>query len=1176
MSADTQEEQLQRRIQELYASDPQFAAARPDEAVWAAIERPGLRLPQLVQTVMDGYANRPALGQRAVQLVKDPDTGRTTAELLPRFETITYRELWQRAGAIASAWTNKPVRPGDRVCILGFTSVDYTVIDLALIRLGAVAVPLQTGSALTQLAPIVAETEPGVIAASIDHLSDAVELVLTAHTPTRLVVFDHRPEVDDQREAVQAARDRLAKPGSGVIVETLADVVARGQRLPAAAPFISDEPDPLTLLIYTSGSTGAPKGAMYRERLVANFWRQSRGWFGPDTMPTIVLSFMPMSHGLGQLILLGTLGSGGTAYFAARSDLSTLLEDLALVHPTDLNTVPRVWEMLFQAYQSELNRRSADGADKAALEAEVMAELRGKLIGPRVLSAMTSSAPISPELRAWVEAFLDMHLMEGYGPTEAGPILVDGHVQRPAVTDYKLADVPELAYFHTDRPHPRGELLVKTQNMFAGYYKRPEVTAEVYDEDGYYCTGDIFTEIAPGQFQFTDRRNNVIKLSQGEFVAVSKVEAVLGDSPLVRQIYVYGNSARPYLVAVVVPTQEALSRWHPDELKPVISKSLQEVAKKTGLQSYEVPRDFIIETTPFTAENGLLTGIGKMARPKLKERYGDRLEQLYADLAEGQANNLLELRRDGANRPTLEAISRAAAALLGAAVSDLRPDAHFSDLGGDSLSALTFANLLHEIFDIDVPVGIIVSPATDLQGIADYIETQRQPGVKRPTFASVHGRHAAEVHAQDLKLDKFIDEKTLAASPTLPQPIGEVRTVLLTGATGFLGRVLALEWLERISLVGGTLICLVRAKSDEDARRRLDKTFDSGDPALLAHYRELANEHLEVIVGDKGQANLGLDQQTWQRLADTVDLIVDPAALVNHVLPYSQLFGPNVVGTAELIRIALTTKLKPYTYVSTVGVPMLAVPPFHEEDADVRVLNPSRPIDDSYANGYNNSKWAAEVLLREAHDRCGLPVAVFRCDMILADTRYAGQLNVPDVFTRTILSLVATGIAPGSFYELDAGGNRQRAHYDGLPVDFIADAIATLGAAVESGYQTYHVLNPYDDGIGLDQFVDWFNDAGYPIQRIADYNDWLQRFETAMRALPERERRHSVLPLLHYYQHPEKPLCGALASTERFRAAVQEAKVGPDKDIPHVTAELIVKYITDLQLLGLLERKCVA
>ena len=1170
MSTDIAQERLTRRIQVLYASDPQFAAARPDEAVSAAMERPGLRLSQLVQTVIDGYANRPALGQRAVQFVKDPDTGRTTAELLPRFETITYREMWQRAGAIASAWANKPVRPGDRVCVLGFTSVDYTIIDVALIRLGAVAVPLQTSAALTQLAPIVAETQPSIITASIDHLSDAVELVLNGHTPTRLVVFDHRPEVDDQREAVQAARDRLANECSPVIVETLADVIARGERLPAAAQFISEDTNPLALLIYTSGSTGAPKGAMYPEHLVANFWHQSRGWFGSDTVPSIILSFMPMSHGMGQAILFGTLGSGGTAYFAAKSDLSTLLEDLTLVHPTDLNTVPRVWELLFQACQSELNRRSADGANQAALQAEVIAELRHKLVGPRVVFAMTSSAPISPELKAWVETFLDMHLMEGYGPTEAGPILVDDGVQRPAVTAYKLADVSELGYFHTDRPYPRGELLVKTQNMFAGYYKRPEVTGGVYDEDGYYCTGDIFTEIAPGRFQFTDRRNNVIKLSQGEFVAVSKVEAVLGDSPLVSQVYIYGNSARPYLLAVIVPTEDALVRYDADELKPLISQSLQDAAKKGGLQSYEVPRDFLIDTTPFTAENGLLTGIGKMARPKLKERYGDRLEQLYAELAEGQANDLLELRRDGATRPVLETISRAAAALLGAAGGDMRPDAHFSDLGGDSLSALTFANLLHEIFDIEVPVGVIISPATDLHGIADYIQTQRQPGVKRPTFASAHGHDTAEVHARDLTVDKFIDEKTLASAATLSGPSGEVRTVLLTGATGFLGRFLALEWLERLASVDGKLICLVRGKDSAAAQDRLDKTFDSGDPQLLGRYRELAADHLEVVVGDKGAADLGLDQQTWQRLADTVDLIVDPAALVNHVLPYSQLFGPNVVGTAELIRLALTTKLKPYTYVSTIGMGDQMESSTLVEEADIRLISPTRKIDDSYANGYNTSKWASEVLLREAHDQCGLPVAVFRCDMILADTRYAGQLNVPDIFTRTMLSLVATGIAPGSFYELDANGNRQRAHYDGLPVDFIAEAIADLGGKVTDEYQTYHVANPYDDGIGFDQYVDWLNEAGYPIQRIADYNDWLQRFETAMRALPQRQRQHSVLLLLHYYQRPEKPLRGALASTERFHAAVQEAKVGPDKDIPHVTAELIVKYITDLQLLGLL------
>ncbi len=288
------------------------------------------------------------------------------------------------------------------------------------------------------------------------------------------------------------------------------------------------------------------------------------------------------------------------------------------------------------------------------------------------------------------------------------------------------------------------------------------------------------------------------------------------------------------------------------------------------------------------------------------------------------------------------------------------------------------------------------------------------------------------------------------------------------------------------------------------------------------------------------------------------------------MLPYDQLFGPNALGTAELIRIALTTRIKPFAYVSTIGVGAGIEPGKFTEDGDIRIISATRKVDDGYANGYANSKWAGEVLLREAHDLCGLPVSVFRCDMILADTTYAGQLNLPDMFTRMMLSLVATGIAPSSFYELDAGGHRQRAHYDGLPVEFIAEAISTLGAGVVDGFETFHVMNPYDDGVGLDEFVDWLIAAGYPLQRVGDYAAWLGRFETAIRALPERQRQASLLPLLHNYQRPEKPIRGSIAPTDRFRAAVQSAKIGPDKDIPHVTPEIIVKYVTDLELLGLL------
>ena len=273
MSTVTREDRLARRISDLYATDQQFADARPSETIAHAIEAPELRLPQIVDTVIDGYADRPALGQRAVEFVTDPLTGRTSAELLPHFDTITYRELSDRVNAVAAALTQNPVRPGDRVAILGFTSTDYTVVDMAVHRMGAISVPLQTSAPVTQLRPIAAETEPVAVASSIDFLDDAVELVLTGHLPERLVVFDYHDEVDDHRDALAAATARLAE--TPVAVETLAEVLARGNALPVTPAFDSGDDTTLALLIYTSGSTGTPKGAMYTTTMVANSWRKS-------------------------------------------------------------------------------------------------------------------------------------------------------------------------------------------------------------------------------------------------------------------------------------------------------------------------------------------------------------------------------------------------------------------------------------------------------------------------------------------------------------------------------------------------------------------------------------------------------------------------------------------------------------------------------------------------------------------------------------------------------------------------------------------------------------------------------------------------------------------------------------------------------------------------------------
>ncbi|MGW4242867.1 carboxylic acid reductase, partial [Nocardia sp. NPDC004722] len=1154
--------EIAKRFERLMA-DEQVRVAMPIAEVGEAARHPGLGLAQVAATLMEGYAERPAIGERATEIVLDAD-GRRVRRLLPAYRTISYGELWSRAGHLAAGLHHderNPVRAGDFLAVLGFASGDFAAVELAAIRLGLVAVPLQSSATAAQWHSILTETGARTLAVSLELLEPALDCVLDGTPVTSLVVFDFEPE-DDRQAEVFAAASRRAEQSGTVTVESLAAVADRGAALPEVPLHVPADEDELALLIYTSGSTGTPKGAMYPHRLLAGMWQ------GPTVIPAPVLNFcyMPLSHVAGRMVLTGTYSRGGTAYFAASSDMSTLFEDIALVRPTELFFVPRVCDMIFQRYQSDTARRRAAGESAEDADIAVKNALREDFLGGRLARVMVGSAPISAEMKEFMNSVLGQPVIDGYGSTEAGGgILIDNEIRRPPVLDYRLEDVPELGYFSTDKPHPRGELLVKSMMQIPGYFKRPEVTAEIFDADGFYRTGDIVAEVRPDYLVYVDRRNNVLKLSQGEFVTVAKLEAAYATSPLIAQIFVHGSSERSQLLAVIVPT-EAARALEPAARAAAITASLQDIAKASELESYEIPRAFLLEEEPFTQENGLLSGIGKHLRPKLKERYGARLEELYTELAQQQDEELAALRASAADAPVLETVCRAARAILGG--EEPRPDAHFTDLGGDSLSALSFSTLLRDLFDVEVPVGVIVSPTNALAQLAAHIEAERDSGGTRPTAATIHD--GTEIRAADLTLDRFIDAATLSAAPALPSAPQPPRTVLLTGANGYLGRFLCLEWLQRLDETDGTLVCVIRGRDAEAARRRLDEVFDSGDPELTRHYRALAERRLRVLPGDIGEPNFGLSQADWQELAETVDLIVHPAALVNHVLPYGQLFGPNVVGTAEVIRLALTTTRKPVTYLSTVAVAAQIDPAVFTEDGDIREISAVRALDDGYANGYGNSKWAGEVLLREAHDLCGLPVAVFRSDMILAHSAFAGQLNLPDMFTRLLLSVLATGLAPKSFYALDSHGNRRRAHYDGLPADFTAAAITTLGARVTEGFETYDVLNPHDDGISLDEFVDWLIESGHPIDRIEDYGDWFTRFDTALRSLPEQQRTASVQPLLHAYRRPGLPIPGSILPAKRFQAAVQHAKLGPNGDIPHLTRELIDKYVTDLRLRGLL------
>jgi fatty acid CoA ligase FadD9 len=1156
------------RLRQLVEADAQIAAALPDPALNEAKRARGLGLAQIVATCMEGYAERPALAERAVKLSTDPATGRTVRTIGKNFETTTYGDLWERTRQLASYWyhdSDRPLRADEFLCILAFGSVDFVTVDLAAIHNGVVVVPLQANAALQQSLSVYNEVAPSWLAVSLDYIDVGVSLMLEGHRPRGLLVFDYRAEVDHERERLEAARARLAAVGLEHTLVTLAEASAKGAALPKAPIFNGpDTAERLCTIYYTSGSTGLPKGAMLPERMIKQLWLVD------SPLPMINLIYMPMNHTSGRSIVFSILGLGGTGYFTGSRDLSELFEDMRACQPTYMLLVPRVCEMIYQQYKVLRDRRLAAGAALAAVEEDLLRETRENLLGGRVLVASFASAPLAPELAQFMNACLGFEMGDNYGATEVSAVLSNNRIMRPPILDYRLDDVPELGYFKTDKPHPRGELLVKTTSIMLGYYKRPEATAAVFDSEGYYKTGDIMKEVGPDHLVYIDRRNNVLKLAQGEFVAIALLEAVFtnGD-PLIRQAYLYGASDRSFLVGVLVPDEAALQHsgleGDPVAIKQALREAIQRVAQAEKLQSYEVPRDFIVEREPFSAENGLLAGIGKYQRPKFKERYGLRLEQLYEQIADNQQGELDALRRQGGSLPVLETITRAMQATLGVESIDDSGKTSFSDLGGDSLSAVTFSLLLEEIYGVEVPVSVINNPAGSLQRLARFIERARKSPSTTPSFSSVHGRDSDEIRASDLTLDRFIDSRLLDAAGQALPPATDARQVFMTGANGFLGRFLCLEWLERMARVGGKVVCIARGRDADDARQRIAAAFAS-DPELTARFDRVAETHLEVLAGDLGEPQLGLTDGDWMRLAHSIDLIVHPAALVNHVLPYPQLFGPNVVGTAEVIKLAITHKLKPINNVSTVAVAFLPDGTIINETADVRQAAPVRRLGSGgYADGYAASKWAAEVLLREAHDQYRLPVAVFRSDMILAHSQYKAQLNMPDVFTRLIISLVYTGLAPKSFY---SGGGRP--HYPGLPVDFTAGAIATLGARSLSGFRTYHVINPHDDNISLDTIVDWLEAAGYAINRIDDYSEWYDRFASALRGLPEDLRQQTSLPLLQQLQNSTPSPIGLAAPCDEFCKDIDSDSIGGCDGVPHLSKAYIYKYLSDLNVLKII------
>ncbi|WP_219043577.1 thioester reductase domain-containing protein [Zhongshania aquimaris] len=1171
-----QQDRIMQKMQALIKSDSQLALLIPSPAVGEAICAPDLSLAETMDRAFTGYADREALGSRDYDIVWSPEYELHSRAYKPKFNTISYAQLQSRIHAIANVWKDHPdyyVKPDERVCIFGFTSAEFTTLDFATAYVQAITVPMQTGTSQQTIDQIFETIRPATVAVTAKNLVSMAEHVAGKSYIRNLIVFEYDERDSNDQAAFLAAKAILEDERASANFISLQDLVALAKRSgwTHLAPH-PDGGDRVASIVHSSGSSGTPKAAMVSEKAIRYYWT-SIVENGP---PIVALCLAPFSHLLGKGTLVSVLKHGGTAYFTLAPDMSTLFDDIRIARPTFVGFFPRIIELIYQHYQNEVARRlrmgESDGTSDQTVREQVKRELGQSYLGDRLCFALFGGSQMSAEVRSFFSDCFDVQLMDAYGNTEGGQVAVNGFVQRPPVLDYRLRDVPELGYYTSDKPYPRGEFCFKSIQSISGYYKAPEASEKLFDEDGFICTGDIVEEYETDHIAIIDRRNDVLKLSQGEYVPIGSLGPIFeGASDVISQIYIYGNSQRAYLLAVIVPNSTVVETYlgdkpSADAVRALIHQELHRVAKEEGIKSFEIPKDFIVEWELFSEENGLLSGLRKKLRPALERKYGERLEAIYESQEDASKAKRRELIEDKDSLSVPEILSKLLEIDLNIHVASSTMSSTFYELGGDSLGAVLFSQSLEEVFGVEVAADMILSPTGNLAKWSAYIQKSLLGKSERPNFASIHGKGATRITREDLDLTHFIAPAILNSSRELSAPPGQESTVLLTGANGFLGRFVCLAWLEKLALTGGKLVCLIRAADNTSAKARLDSAYSGQDPQLESRYQTLAAKHLEVIAADVGEEKMGLSDADYQRLLRNVDRVVHVAALVNHRFSYANLFGANVLGTAEVIKFSLLEHKKNIDFISTVAVYSLL--DTSEVSSEESPLLDSIALSDDYASGYAASKWACEQLLQNANQHCGLGINVFRGDMMLPHQHYIGQANTADIFVRLIFSIIHTGLAPYSFFPLQEGGGKRQGHYDGVPVDVVAAAV--VGAQGKPGeYQTFNIENYHsDDGCSLDAFVDWIDVEGYPIKRVRDYREWFDTFKAAHLNLSEAQRGHSALDVLSAFSAPQA-LANELMQCDRFKRLV--ADLLGESGLPHLSQNYIRKCLRDMNALGLID-----